>query len=87
MLTFCLPVFINFLKIKSNFVTFFTVIVKRQQYNMLKIEATKSTPSVNISVKNCIFEIKGLSYANDSDIFYKQIIEYIESIKIWHLFL
>ncbi len=45
---------------------------------MLKIEATKSTPFVNISIEDCVFEIKGLSYANDSDTFYKQIIEYID---------
>lgn len=46
---------------------------------MLKIESTKSTPSVIISVEECIFEIKGNSYANDSDTFYKPIIEYIDN--------
>ena len=46
---------------------------------MLKFEATKSTPYVNISVKDCKFEIKGLSYANDSDIFFKPILEYINT--------
>ncbi len=46
---------------------------------MIKIEATKSTPSVNINVDNCIFEICGFSYDNNSDNFYKKIIEYIDS--------
>lgn len=46
---------------------------------MLKIEATKTSPYVNISVDDCIFEIKGLSFANDTDSFYKQIINYINN--------
>ncbi len=46
---------------------------------MLKIEATKSTPFVNIDVHNCVFEIYGFSYANNSDNFYKKIIEYIDT--------
>ncbi len=45
---------------------------------MLKIEATKSSPFVYIDVHNCIFEISGLSYANNTDVFYKQIINYID---------
>jgi len=46
---------------------------------MLKIEATKTSPYVNISVDDCIFEIKGFSFANDTDSFYKQIINYIDN--------
>ncbi|NPA45573.1 MAG: DUF1987 domain-containing protein [Chlorobi bacterium] len=46
---------------------------------MLKIEATKSTPYVNLSVENCIFEIKGFSFSNDADIFYEPIIKWIDA--------
>lgn len=46
---------------------------------MLKIEATKTSPYVNISVDDCIFEIKGFSFANDTDSFYKRIINYIDN--------
>ncbi len=46
---------------------------------MLKKEATKTTPFVKISPEDCIFEIKGLSFANDSDTFYEPIINYIST--------
>ncbi|NOZ35110.1 MAG: DUF1987 domain-containing protein [Chlorobi bacterium] len=46
---------------------------------MFKIEATKTTPLVNISVKDCIFEIKGFSFANDSDSFFEPVMEYINN--------
>ncbi len=45
---------------------------------MLKIEATKSTPEVIISFSDCIFSIKGYSFANDLDIFYKPVMQYID---------
>ncbi len=45
---------------------------------MYFIKETNSTPLVRLSVKDCIFEIKGLSFSNDADNFYKPIIEWIE---------
>jgi hypothetical protein len=45
---------------------------------MIKRKATKSTPEVIISVEECIFKIKGYSFANDADNFYNPIIKYID---------
>ncbi len=45
---------------------------------MLKFEATKTSPYVNISVEDCIFEITGVSFANDTDVFFKRIIDFID---------
>ena len=44
---------------------------------MLIIKKTLSTPYVKLSVEDCIFEIKGLSYSNDIESFYTPIIEWI----------
>ncbi len=45
---------------------------------MYFIQESSSTPLVKLSVEDCLFEIKGLSFSNDADSFYKPIIEWIE---------
>ena len=45
---------------------------------MLKIKAGKTTPEVTISIEECIFKIKGNSFSNDIDDFYRPIIDYID---------
>ena len=45
---------------------------------MLIIKKTNSTPSVKLSIEECIFEIKGLSFSNDVESFYTPIIEWVE---------
>jgi len=45
---------------------------------MLKFEATKTSPFVNISVEDCIFNITGVSYANNTDVIFNQVIDYID---------
>jgi len=45
---------------------------------MLNIEATKTSPFVNISVEDCIFDITGVSFANNTDVLFNQVIEYID---------
>ena len=45
---------------------------------MLKIEETNTSPFVNISVEDCIFDITGVSFANNTDVLFNQIIEYID---------
>lgn len=44
---------------------------------MLKIEATKSTPYINISFDKCIFEIEGNSFATDTDNIFKHVLKYV----------
>lgn len=45
---------------------------------MYNIKETKSTPFVQLSIEECKFEIKGLSFSNDTDNFYKPIIDWID---------
>ena len=45
---------------------------------MYYIKATKLTPTVQLSVEECKFEIKGLSFSNDSDNFFEPIISWID---------
>jgi len=46
---------------------------------MLYIKETKSTPFVQLSVEDCQFEIKGLSFSNDIDSFYSPILKWIDT--------
>ena len=45
---------------------------------MLIIERTNSTPYVKLSIEDCIFEIRGLSFSNDIESFYAPIVEWVE---------
>jgi len=43
------------------------------------IEKTNNTPYVNLSVKDCIFEITGNSFSDNLSEFYDQVIEWVEN--------
>jgi len=45
---------------------------------VILLKETTSTPFVHISADECIFSIKGFSFANEIDNFYKPIMEYID---------
>ncbi len=45
---------------------------------MYYVKETKSTPLVKLSVEECQFEIKGLSFSNDSDNFFDPIMKWID---------
>ena len=42
------------------------------------IKETDSTPLVKLSIEECLFEIKGFSFSNEADFFYKPILEWID---------
>lgn len=44
----------------------------------MKLKRTRNTPSVFLSVTDCIFEIKGPSYAENITEIYVQILEWVE---------
>jgi len=45
---------------------------------MLIIKETSSTPYIELSIEECTFIIKGLSFSNDVESFYSPIIEWID---------
>ncbi|MCF6365324.1 MAG: DUF1987 domain-containing protein [Bacteroidales bacterium] len=46
---------------------------------MMYIKETKSTPFVQLSIEDCIFQIKGLSFSDETDSFYQPIMNWIET--------
>ena len=45
----------------------------------MRIESTPNSPSINLSVKSCTFEIKGNSFSDNLSEIYDQVVKWIEN--------